>query len=140
MKILLPFLFFVLFFSNVFSQSSGIVWEKELSTNTDTSNSGVIFQGITTDSLNNIYLCYSLNGSDTTSSIISKFSPYGELLWRRTLLSNNQYQGIYTQFDYRAKLFIDHDGNLVFCSKGYDSVTDNHLLLFKFAAACLATP
>lgn len=132
MKILLPFLFFVLFFSNVFSQSSGIVWEKELSTNTDTSNSGVIFQGITTDSLNNIYLCYSLNGSDTTSSIISKFSPYGELLWRRTLLSNNQYQGIYTQFDYRAKLFIDHDGNLVFCSKGYDSVTDNHLLLFKF--------
>lgn len=119
-------------FSTLFAQNSGIVWEKELISNFDSTNSSIIFQGITTDSFNNIYFCQGSNNVDTTSSIISKYSPTGELLWRRTLLPNNQYQGIYTQFDYSAKIYIDKDENLVFCAKGYDDSTGNILLLFKF--------
>lgn len=118
--------------SSLYSQQSGIVWQKALLSNFDTTNSGIIFQGITTDSSNNIYFCQGLNNSDTSSSIISKFSPNGELLWRRTLLPNNQYQGLHTQFDYSAKILIDEDNNLIFYSKGYEVSTGNVLLLFKF--------
>lgn len=119
-------------FENAFSQTSGIVWQKDLVPNFNNSHSGVIYQGITTDSLRNIYFAYSLNGSDTTSSFISKLSPNGELLWRRTLLPNFDYHGIYTQFDRHTKLYIDNDEKLVFCAKGYDTATSNELLLFKF--------
>ena len=103
MKTYLLFFVVLSFTTKIFSQTSGIIWQKALSHNFDTTQTGIILQGFTTDSSNCIYLCYSLNGSDTTSSIFSKYSPSGELLWRRTLLPNNEFDGIWTQFDYQAR-------------------------------------
>lgn len=132
MKQLFVWISCLLLVYNCFAQNSGILWQKELPPNFNNNHSGVIFQGMTIDSSNNIYICYSLNGCDTTSSIISKVSPTGELLWRRTLLPNGNYQGVYTQFDYQTLLYIDQDENLVLCAKGYDSLTQNQIMMFKF--------
>ncbi len=105
---------------------------------TDTTTTGkyrfFIHQGTTVDSNNDNYVIHSLNGSDSTLSILTKIDKNGQLLWRKPILPFSYNGIVHTQFSYQNKLFEDVDGNIVFITKGADiaACSTECILLFKF--------
>lgn len=79
-------------------------------------------QAYTTDPQRNIYLTSIQNGYDTIVSIVSKYSPDGELLWKTSVLPVLNDKRFNTRFDWTGKMYVDIDSNLVVIVAGYDSL------------------
>lgn len=114
------------------SAGNKVQWQKFMNDTTKRALYGNwLFEGCAIDSSNNIYVAYSLNGYDTSMSVISKLSPSGELLWRTTVVPFSLNLKITTRTSYQTHLFVDKEQNLIFVTSGFDT-TDNFILLSKW--------
>lgn len=86
-RFLLPIVLILLTSAIATGQNNNVQWSRYLNDTTKMhfAHEGIV-QALCSDSLNNIYVCMSVNVSDSTIATIKKLSPAGDILWERSVL------------------------------------------------------